>query len=568
MIRAASCALVLVAAASAQTSRPAAFGRALAMDHLEARGMTAWIVGAQPEERTLVVARGGAEPVARVRGLAMRDVLLDPSGRTAFLLVGQGSLFSLEQVALDEDGPPRLVIANLAMPDPDLARSGDEVVLLTDREVLAVTWQGRARTLFRRDDTRITEVVRNAKGSVFATRRSGDVETVDAEGNVAEFFGEGSDPEFVDDDVLAVVSQLVDEATGHVPPRDVLSVHPGPTPVATSAEIVLEGRLSRVRSAGSGALLFHHAPWSGAGHSWLLHWRTGIVRPIEPSDRGTLWRAGRDTASRPAIAVDETPAGAIRAHARAEPESSTSGFFHVDGQGTERRTAYELSGWDDARHPEEARVHRLLLERFLEGLQWPLQREAGYEPYFATDDEPLRPSSSVPHLGLDVGARLLHRDTWSIAFHAAGAPVYPMWRGGTVSIDTIRTLRDEQPALRIEPFRILQEIELREDRHLLRVHIAYEHVRPAKAGEQPPERVTGSEPIGALEAFSEGTPGGGWQTSDPVLAAHGLAKGNHVHVGIGGIYRSFNTTPQAGARKLAWYRERLVPALRRAPGPN
>jgi hypothetical protein len=284
-----------------------------------------------------------------------------------------------------------------------------------------------------------------------------------------------------------------------------------------------------------------------------------------PFDFGRLTTALADTTTRPIVAVDDSPAFGVQVQPRVEPESVKAGFFRIDRNGKEVRTAYEASGWDDARHPDEARTHQILLDKFLAGLQWPLPREAGYQPHFSTDDEPLRTSSTVRHLGLDLGARLRHVATGSVAHYAAGAPVQPLWRGGTLAFEAPVQLREGESPLGSERYRVLQEVVLREAGHVLRVFIAYEHVRPFAPKYPTPlgvfREVTGAEAFGGLEPFSEESPSGGWSTGDPTLAAHGIGKGNHVHVGIGGIYRSFNTTAEAGARKLRWYRERLIPEL-------
>jgi hypothetical protein len=542
--------------------------RILALDHLESKAVTAWVLASPSGERVLWVARAGAEPAVRLRGRPVRDLALDPAGQTALLLVEDGDRFALEHLVLDGDAAPRRISSDLATPAPELGRSGDDAILLTDGEVLAISWQGAARSLFRRDDASIKVVARNPSGSLFATRRAGNLETVDREGNVVGTFGHVDSLAFLEDDVLAYSSMWVDEAIGYVPPRDYLRIVRGPRLARAEDPFVLDGRLARLRPAGSGALSFQWTPWDSTERYWLLHPASRIVRSLAPSERGALRVAARDTTSRPMVTIDDAPIAGVRVLAKAEPETHASGFFVVDGAGVEARTAYERSGWDDGASPEEARVHQALLDRFLAGLQWPLVREPGYEPFFASDDEPLRTSSSVRHLGLDLGARMTHSVTGSVAFHAEGARVHPIWRGGSLSFDVDLPLREGETALGTERFRILHRIELREGAYLLRVHAAYEHVEPLAEGRRPSGPVTGSEAVGGLEAFSRASPGGGWQSGDAALVAHGIGKGNHVHLGIGGIYGSFNTTPEAGARKLRWYRERLIPAFRKASGPK
>lgn len=569
------CLLAILGSGLAQTSRPAEIKSIIAMDHLEAKGVTAWIVES-PSGRSLVVARGGAGPVVRLRGLLMCDVLLDPTGKTAFLLVDGGKRFALEQLVLDGDAAPRIVVPDLAPPivlpkhtTPDLVlrRSGDDVILMTEQEVLAISWEGVSRPVFRRDDARIQTVARNPGGSLFAIQRFGDVETVDPDGTVLKTFGQGWSPEFLADDVFAEASLGFDAEDPLWHPY-VVSVHRGPK-YAREAVLQSTDQIHRLRVAGSGELLFRQAPRDEVkAHYWLLHWRSRVVRPIEPADLGRLATAIADTTTRPTVPIDDSPGFGVQVQARVEPEAAKAGFFRVDKNGLESRTAYEVSGWDDARHPDEARTHEALLDKFLAGVQWPLPREAGYEPYFSPDDEPLRTSSTVRHLGLDLGARLRHVATGSVAYYAGGAPVQPLWRGGTLASEAPVALREGESPLGSERYRVLQEVVVREGGYVLRVYIAYEHVKPFAPKYPTPlgvfREVSGADAFGGLEPFSDASPSGGWSTGDPTLAAHGIGKGNHVHVGIGGIYRSFNTTPEAGARKLRWYRERLIPALRAA----
>ena len=109
------CLVGMLGGACGQTSRPDGSTSVVAMDHLEAKGVTAWIVESSAG-RSLVVARGGSGPVERLRGVPMRDVMLDPAGRTAFLLVERGKRFALEELVLDGGGEPRVMLRDLATP--------------------------------------------------------------------------------------------------------------------------------------------------------------------------------------------------------------------------------------------------------------------------------------------------------------------------------------------------------------------------------------------------------------------------------------------------------------------
>jgi hypothetical protein len=571
--RAAIALLAVASAGVAQTSRPD-FGRVIAVDHLEPKALTVWILASRSGERSLVVARSGVPGPPRLRGRGLRDVILERGGRSAFVLVRDGRRAVLEQVPLESEGPSRIVVEDADGPtDAILSRSGDDVLLLTEDALIAVSPAGAAHPLFRREDARIAAVAGDSQGTTFATARGGAIEVVGSDGELLGSAGEGHSPAFLAGGAVAFLRDRNEPGAWEPRKTDVMIAGDFAAGVRVSTALSLGGTVSRLRFAGDDALVFLQEHESGLREAWLVNLRTRIARPIDPGAGGALKAAAAAPASRPSYVVDGSPVPGVQLAPRAEPETPFSGFFFVINEhGDEARTAYEESGWNDEQNRGEARVHQVLLERFLAGVQWPFKRDPAYEPFFATDDEPLRPGT-IPHLGLDIGARLLHVPTGSVAFQAAGTPVYPLYRGGTIVFDREATLREGEGQLGKTYCRIVQEVELRDSGCVLRVHIAYEHVAPLgslKPDVDPglPRAVTGDDPIGTLEPYSDASPAGGWFTSDVNLYAAGIAKGNHVHVGIGGIYRSFNTTPEAGERKLRWYRERLVPALRKSAGPK
>lgn len=554
MTRAVLLALAVIAWAPAQSAtRGRDEDRVVAMDHLEPKGVTAWIISSPADERALLVARPGLATTTRLRGRRLRDVVLDSSGRLAFIVVEQGGGTSVERVTLDSETAPRVVLQSLKSPVLSLQRAGDEVLVLTEESVLAIPKGGEARALFRREDPSLTMVARNERGSVLATVHRGTIQLVDLDGKLLGSLGAGSFPTFVEDQKLAFVREGTDRSEIVIAGAASLEILPRPV-------LSLAGGVSGLHSAGEGSLFFLHVTEKGDRHFWLLHLATGVVRPMDPAGRGALRAASLATAPPPKYVIDDSPIFGTEVLPTQEPETTTSGFFSVDS-GEEHRTAYEESNWDDVRHPDEARVHKRLLDRFLGGVQWPFRRDGGYESLFSSDDMPFRAGDSIPHLGLDVGARLLHTRTGCVAFHAGGTQVHPLYRGGRML-----------PGSGMN--RILQEVELRENGYLLRIHIDYAHVRSASAGGgsgsgQAPSApaVTGHDPIGELEVYDDSSPSGGWITGDPALLAAGIAKGNHIHIGTGGIYRSFNGSQEAGARKLRWYQERLLPALTASKGP-
>jgi hypothetical protein len=553
--------------AAAQATRPAGEARVIAMDHLESKGVTAWIIVTPAGDRDLVVARLGTGMTTRMRDVRLVDVLLDPGGGGAFLLLE--APWAVAYASLTSAEEPRVVASDLVPADPALQRAGEEVFVLTADAVVAVRKSGEPRVLLSRDDATVTSVLRNAAGTVLATVHGGSVEVVGPEGELVGSLGEGRSPAFVDDGTLAFARSSAERA-GRTQVSEIVIADVTTGEIRPAPAILVEGHLTHLRHAGEGCVAFAHVPEKGERRFWLLHLESGVARPMDPADRGAL--RGAAPASRPAVDVGSGPIA--RLGAVPEPELESSGFF-LDETGTQEvRTEYEASGWDDARNPDEAALYRKLLARFLEGVQCPLRRPAAYEPFFAPDDEPYRTTSSVPHLGLDVGSRLMHISTGSVAFHVAGTPVYPVYRGGRVWFDRTLPVRDLEPGHAGARFRILQEIELREGAYVLRIHVAYSHVKPRTietpdGGVAPgPFTVSGDESIGTLEPYSADSPAGGWQTSAPELLAAGIAKGNHVHLGTGGIHRSFNAAPDGGQRKLRWYREALIPALRRAPAPR
>jgi hypothetical protein len=569
-IRAAVLAAVLILAVRAAAQEPRLAGPdvvVVATEHLETKGITTWILESPAvKTRSLLVARLGVGPRIRVADLPMHDVILDAAGRHALLVVGRGGPLTLERLQIDGDGPPQKVVPDLGVARTVLHRCGDDVLALTADGVVAVDSSGAVRVVRRDLGARATGFAVNAATTLTALARAGRIELVGAGGLVVSDVGWGADPAFLDDAHFVYV-QHGDDLTHADPGSAVVFVdfsapEPAPVPILS-----LNGTIQRLRSSGDGCVLLRHAPLDEAPRDWLLHVATGVIRPMHPRDYGAL---------RPALAATSRPTSAPvipgQDDALPEPELETSGFFYVGESGVETRTAFEEGGFDEARHGPESIIYRLLLDRFLDGAQWPFRRQGAYDPVIATDDEPFRPHSAIPHRGLDLGARLVHVSTGSIAFHVPGTYVFPLYRGGTLFKDASVVLRDEAggrgapPRTRLYP--LLQEIELFDSGFVLRLHIAYEHAgRGALGGEATGLPIDGSEPIGDLESFDARSPAGGWATSDPVLRAAGLLKGNHLHVGIGGIYRSFNGSPAAGSMKLRWYRERLIPALKRSRGP-
>jgi hypothetical protein len=563
MRRAALFLLAMAAWAPAQAAtRPAP--RVLAVDHLESKGATAWVLEAPDGDRTLLVARLGAESAIRLHDRALRDAVLDATGRGAFLLLGEARDVAVAHMNLDSNEAPRIVVAGLEAAEPALHRAGDEALLVTGSAVVAVPRSGPGRELLQRDDPAVRTVVRNERGTMLATVHRGTVELVEpASGVLRGSLGEGRSPAFVDDDTVAFVRDLGRAANGVKRVEIVLGDAPSGR-LRPGSALEVAGDVEGLREAGDGALSFTHVAASGERRSWLLHVKAGIARPLDPWDEGRLRLAAN--ASRPA---PEPPVTAARNGAEPEPETQTSGLFLVDG-GVEMRTAYEESGWDDARHPDEAALLARLLARFLAGVQWPFRKPGAYEPFFASDDEPLRPRSTIPHLGLDVGSRLMHLSTGSVAHYVGGAAVYPVFRGGRIWFERSVVIRDLEAAAGSARFGMLHEVEIREGAYVLRIHLLYSHVRPARAPgpESGPVAVTGDEPLGVLDAYNDESPAGGWRTSAEPLLQAGIGKGNHVHLGTGGIYASFNGPVEAAQKKLRWCREAFIPALRKAPAPR
>jgi hypothetical protein len=568
-LTAAVTALLLATAPATAQSRPAAAVQTVvAMDHLESKGVTMWIVAGAGGERSLVTARLGAPQRTRMRGRPLRDVLIDASAKTAYLLVEQNGGLALEQITIDGDEAPRVVVADLPASDPSLGRAGDDVYLLSKDAVLAIGKNGEPRPLFRREDPAISGIAMNARQTIVATSREGEIELVSVSGELLGGLGQGRSPVFVDDGDLAFVREWEEQASaGSNEGRrssEVLLADVGALEVPGRPLLNLGGEITRLRFAGDASILFRHVPEKGEGRYWLFHIATGVIRPMDLSDFGALSAAASRPATRPTPVNDPAAANSLP-----EPETPTSGFFITDESGNESRTAYEESGFDDSKHPEEGRIHAALLARFLSGVQWPFRRQAAYEPFVASDDEPLRPFSPVPHRGLDLGSRLMHSATGSPAFYAPGTYVYPLYRGGQVWFGATSS----REAFGRRQYAILQEVELRDLGYVLRIHIAYEHADPYAVGgvfatPSEPFSVTGDDPVGDLAPYSDAVPTGGWLTSDPAMLASGIAKGNHIHVGIGGIYSSFNGTVESAARKLRWYRDMLIPALKRPIVPR
>jgi hypothetical protein len=575
MTRAAIAVVVLLAAgpAAGQQTRPhaAAAPRIVALDHLESKAVTAWIEEDAGGGRCLLVARVGAPVVTRLRAVGLRDLVLHPFGRTAFVAVEGARGAHVEEVVLEGTAEPRRLLTLDRASPIQFGRSADDVTLLASDGIYMIDARGIARLVFRRDDRRIDAVALDHGRARVATVRGGEIEIVASDGGLAGGLGPGHAPAFLDDGRLAFVRAwpdgLLPDAGGGAGWSEIVIADPRAPEEPVVSVLELFDPITALRFSGDGALAFR----AGDDH-WLLHVASGVVRPLNPPERGAL-RAATNAFPPPRTWLDD----AVGVIPLPEPETDASGFFYTDESGNEYRTGYEESGWDEALSPDEARTHAALLDRFVDGLQWPLRCEGAYEPFIASDDEPLRPDSPVPHLGLDLGSRLLHSSTGTAAFHVAGTNVYPLYRGGEIAFRRAVSLREPGPrgAPARREYAVLQEVTFREAGYVLRIHLAYEHVRPYEPTgldvADPPAStytVSGDEAVGGLVPARHGLVTGGWVTSDPLLRAGRIRKGNHVHVGIGGIFTSFNGSRQAAGPKLRWYRERLVPALRRAFGPR
>src|SRR5436853_2018777 len=156
-----SAVLVLSLATAYAQPRPAADLRIVAMDHLESKGVTAWIAASASGERALWIARLGSDLKVRSRDPRLRDVTLDPSGRGAFLLVGDEAASGISYAVLDSDDAPRLLAPRLGRTEASMHRAGDGAIVVGEDEVMVVPRVGEPQTLLHRDDPAVTSVARN-----------------------------------------------------------------------------------------------------------------------------------------------------------------------------------------------------------------------------------------------------------------------------------------------------------------------------------------------------------------------------------------------------------------------
>lgn len=270
----------------------------------------------------------------------------------------------------------------------------------------------------------------------------------------------------------------------------------GSAPPASALFRLLDGvLLPRFRAASAA-----RAPDPGPG----LRGREGLV-----ARRRALLEQGR------------LPAPPRRFHSAELEDLPELGFFEAG-----RRVAIGDPG---AHRPGERQraAHEAMLAEFLAGLRWPLPDPSGSERVLRPDDTWNRGGLEA-HRALDLGSSLL-LPGGSLTAWPAGTPV------GAPHV-AARTWRRPRSGARS------WVVELEREGFRLRVLLCLYHLTEAE-----PARLAGYRGKG------------GWRSSDPLFRCLGLAKGNHAHLEILGLY------PDAPRRRELLWTWHLPAVLRRAP---
>lgn len=525
----------------------------VACDHSAAGDRLVWLVVDASGATQLVTARDNREaPVVRCAVPGGVDVLLDRAGTGAFLLTRAAAAHAVSHVALDSTTPPRVLASALDVVG-GLGRSGDRAILLLRDAVLAVEPDGPPKRLFDRDDPTVTAVAISDDGGAIAIEREGTVAVLDDSGEVAAELGTARLGGFISGTHRLLVTRTEgDLLSGNA---TLTAFEPdGRRDIVSTCACWARTRVRPTINGDACCLVRHAAGVSLAGAAptstpWLVHVGTSIGRRILPDDRARITVDGWPTppASRPAPGT-RTPTAPHAGPAKiasavvqpeAEPAGPDLGWLH--GATAGRLTATGGSAW--ALAPAEGAT---LVGMFTAGLRFPLRLPTGYVPFFGADDEPLRQHSPVPHYGLDVGARLVHQASGSIAHALPGAPVRPLWEGQGASTWAV----GREPE---------QTVMLTSGAAALRVRIRYVHVVPAPLVGRD---ITVDTVIGTLPSLPQADDlDGGWVSSDPLLLAGGITKGPHVHAGFGGLLGTWTDAPPIPAHKLALLRTHVIPGL-------
>ncbi len=224
-------------------------------------------------------------------------------------------------------------------------------------------------------------------------------------------------------------------------------------------------------------------------------WRNGLV------ERWRLNEEGKGTHPPP------------RFHTRQLSDLPTLGFLHPDKNGKLAPTALQRSGFDWRVHRDEDTAHRKLLGDFVAGLVTPLPRlPRGARSTLRLDDTFGRDGLD-DHDAIDLGS-WIELTPGNFGYWPAGTPVRCPHQDG-------KPWRRPRQGARSW---IVEVTSPAYEPYCLRVLLAAYHL----SDDDPPR----------LAAVEPGQPGGGWTSSEPLMRALGVPKGNHLHLEVLGIYET------------------------------
>ncbi|MFQ5504698.1 MAG: hypothetical protein ACE5F1_07880 [Planctomycetota bacterium] len=241
---------------------------------------------------------------------------------------------------------------------------------------------------------------------------------------------------------------------------------------------------------------------------------------------------GREALLRRIQAAKEKRPGRARFHSDELAGLPPLGFLVRGQNGSFEASRLQRCGFDGQRFPRESAVHRLLLEKLLNGLVWPLPEPGkGAERVLRPDDGWQRSGLVASHRAIDLGSMVL-LEAGTAGYWPAGTPVC----APHALADPIEIERKDGRAFLVE---------LTQAPYLLRLLFVLYHLEERNGAMR-------------LAAFASGTPHG-WRSSEPLFRLLGLPKGNHVHIELVGLY------PGAPAEQALFFALDLRTAFMRAP---
>ena len=200
------------------------------------------------------------------------------------------------------------------------------------------------------------------------------------------------------------------------------------------------------------------------------------------------------------------------------------------------------SGYDGRAQPREAAIHARLIERFVEGLRWPLAPTRA-TTFFRADDRWSR-HGLEEHRALDIGA-----GNWS------PERGFLAWPTGALIKPPHAACASAQRQLVRAPSDSAWVLDFAEGDYVLRVVVAAYHLQHAPARPALDSEDSGKGQRLALRGVHGAKHAAGWSSADPLWRALGYPKSNHLHLEVLGIFEG------AEARQREFFERHLPTAL-------